>query len=189
MPVEAMVAARRGAGSGRRPGTDRCAPGTVATARAIRLSLRAEPVAVRAALDRLRADLLGAGIAGEDVAVAELVLAEVLNNVVEHAFSDLDGGRIELTVAPGETGLSCEVRDNGRPMPGGAPPGGTPPAAGRPARDEMLEALPEGGFGWFLIRSLAREIAYARKDGGNLLGLRIPLGAGAEAGAAPRPLP
>lgn len=137
---------------------------------AIRLTLPADPESVRVALMRIAAELLAAGITEEDAATAELVLAEVLNNVVEHAFAGCGEGWIEVTIAPEEAELACEVRDNGRPMPGGAPPGGSAPACG-----QALESLPEGGFGWFLIHSLARELAYARESGANLLGLRIPL--------------
>lgn len=170
MPAEAMAAARSGAPSGERPGADGRGPGVGMAPGAIRLSLPADIRSVRGALMRLGAELLCAGISEEDAATAELVLAEVLNNVVEHAFQGSGEGRIELTIAPGYTELACEVRDNGRPMPGGALP-----ACAEPACGDALEALPEGGFGWFLIHSLSRGLTYAREDGANLLGLRIPL--------------
>lgn len=168
------MAARRGASSGHRPGADGRNVGPVAGA--IRLTLPAEPKAVRRALVRICTELLGAGISEDDAATAELVLAEVLNNVVEHAFQGNADGRIELTIAPEEASLACELRDNGRPMPGGALPAGHGPAC-----STAVSALPEGGFGWFLIHSLARDLAYARIDGANILALRIPLSARAQA--------
>jgi serine/threonine-protein kinase RsbW len=171
MPAEVMAAARRGASSGRLPGAAGGGSGVGTCRSAIRLTLSADPVSVRRALVRIGAELLGAGIAETDAANAELVLAEVLNNVVEHAFQDGREGRIELALAAEEAGLTCEVRDDGRPMPGGALPAGLVPVCG-----EALATLPEGGFGWFLIHALARDLAYARKDGVNVLALRIPLG-------------
>jgi len=165
-----MAAARPGATSGHRPRADTCRPGIGAARDTIRLTLPADPESVRVALMRIAAELLGAGIDEEDAATAELVLAEVLNNVVEHAFRGFGAGWIEVTIAPEQAELACEVRDNGRTMPGG-----TLPAGSAPACVKAPEALPEGGFGWFLIHSLARELAYARESGANVLGLRIPL--------------
>jgi len=77
---------------------------------------------------------------------------------------------------PGHAGIGCELRDNGRPMPRGRLPRtampGLPPQPG----PETLESLPEGGFGWFLIRTLARDLCYSREMGTNRLVLRIPYG-------------
>jgi serine/threonine-protein kinase RsbW len=172
MLAEVMTAERSGARSGRQRGAPGRGPGIGASTGAIRLTLPADPDSVRAALIRIATELVRAGIAEEDAATAELVLAEVLNNVVEHAFCGCSEGRIEVTIAPEEADLACEVRNNGHPMPGGALPAGVSPVCG-----QAPEALPEGGFGWFLIHSLTREIAYARDAGANLLGLRIPLSA------------
>jgi serine/threonine-protein kinase RsbW len=33
--------------------------------------------------------------------------------------------------------------------------------------------LPEGGFGWFLIRALSRDLDYRRVGGRNLLSFRL----------------
>jgi serine/threonine-protein kinase RsbW len=33
--------------------------------------------------------------------------------------------------------------------------------------------LPEGGFGWFLIRTLSRDLDYRREGGRNLLSFRL----------------
>lgn len=151
-----------------------CAPAFGDIRGAVRLMLPGDPVAVRAALARLCAELDATGIAGEDVANAELVLAEALNNIVEHAFATpCDDDRIEMTIVAGPVGIGCELRDNGRPMPSGRLP--CTPLSGLPSPDRMvLNALPEGGFGWHLIRSLARNLCYAREEGANRLVFRIP---------------
>lgn len=85
----------------------------------------------------------------------EIVLAEVLNNVVEHAYRDAPGPIcicIDLTASV----LEVSVFDQGAPMPGGH----LPPGLLRPI--EEVEDLPEGGFGWFLIRALTQDLRYER---------------------------
>jgi len=100
---------------------------------------------------------------------AELVLAEAMNNIVEHAYAG-QPGRIELRMQPHAGGLAVSVTDWGRPMPGGALPPGNPPVLSAEAD------LPEGGFGWHLIRSLSTDLTYARVDGQNRLSFLLAPG-------------
>lgn len=118
---------------------------------------------------------------GNDAAgTLQIVLAEVLNNVVEHAYRE-GHGEIRLSILRDGDALRCLVRDRGDPMPGdliatAAPP--EPPAIpGLPAAPAPAEidALPEGGFGWPLIRLLTRDLGYARRGAWNLLSFRLPL--------------
>ncbi len=94
------------------------------------------------------------------------MLAEVLNNVAEHAYGRAGwaggGGGVGR---PG--GVRCRVTDRGHPMPGGEPPEGLLPAV-------QPHDLPEGGFGWFLIRELSRDLRYARIGGENVLSFVVP---------------
>lgn len=107
----------------------------------------------------------------EDVRpTVEIILAEVLNNVVEHAYGAGAEGMIEVSATHRQDGLRFMVRDEGKPLPDEALPPCVLPDIG-----ETLEALPEGGFGWFLIQDLAEDIAYLRKDGCNFLSLRVPI--------------
>lgn len=134
-----------------------------------RLHLPAEPEAVRRALAEARGALASLGVTDECLGDVELVLAEVLNNVVLHAYGMAPGPiAVDLTLRGEE--LVCVVCDRGRPMPGGQPP------QGQPVRlDVGTEALPEGGFGWFLIRSHIRALHYDRDAAGNRLTLHLPL--------------
>lgn len=171
-----MAAPRTGGRAGRpRPIAPSSPPAaTVATepaGDAIRLLVRPDAGSVRDVLIRVAADLADFGVGPLAAGSVELVLAEVLNNVVEHAFSGRDGGRIEVTLAPRPSHIVCIVRDNGRPMPHDRLPSGTAPAPG-----DRIEDLPEGGFGWFLIHNLACDLAYARDDRGNLLRFCVPTG-------------
>jgi serine/threonine-protein kinase RsbW len=62
----------------------------------------------------------------EDRSTAEIVLAEVFNNIVEHAYAGRDGS-IRVWLSLDDRGLTCRIEDEGRPMPGGQAPAGRPP--------------------------------------------------------------
>jgi len=91
-------------------------------------------------------------------------MAEVLNNVVEHAYPEGEEGDIEISAIPSETGIQFLVRDKGVPMPNGTPPSGE-----QGSLDCELDDLPEGGFGWYLIRIMAQNLEYRRSEGYNRL--------------------
>lgn len=96
----------------------------------------------------------------------QIALAEAVNNVVEHAYSGREGGTILVECSLQDTLLLVEIQDAGHPFPGGKLP------EGRPARlPEKREDLPEGGFGWYLIRELASDIKYNRVMDNNQLSL------------------
>lgn len=132
----------------------------------LRLLIHAEPLAVREGLRAVMAAPILSPLPAEVLDRAQIVLAEVLNNIAEHAYAGA-GGRIDLTVQllPGR--LIFRIEDDGRPMPGGALPAGLPV--------DMEGELPEGGFGWHLIRSMAVRLSYLRTGGANLLCFEIPL--------------
>jgi serine/threonine-protein kinase RsbW len=125
------------------------------------IRFRADPMSVRhtltslsAALEKRRPEC--------DFGMFELVLAEVLNNVVEHAYAGREDGLVDLSVKPGATAVRVSVIDDGKPFPAGAPPQREFPTVepGNP---------PEGGFGWPLIRSLTFSLRYRRAEGRNIL--------------------
>lgn len=109
------------------------------------------------------------GLSNEDLSSVEIVLAEALNNVVEHGYPDTHG-EIYLKLRRHRAGILIQIKDRGRPMPGGRTPAGD-----HPATSSRVEHLPEGGYGWFLIRELARDLIYDREDGENILIFRLAL--------------
>ncbi len=129
-----------------------------------RFRLAADALSVRDGLRQAFSAEPLLSLSAEDRGTAEIVLAEVLNNVVEHACAT-GNGPILLALSLGEGLLQCRVEDEGTPMPGGALPAGRP---GDPA------ALPEGGFGWHLIRLLCQSLRYERAGGRNLLSFSLP---------------
>lgn len=120
---------------------------------------------VRQALDDTRSDMRATGADPALCDTSQIILGEVLNNVVEHAYSFEEGHPIELSIWLTKDGLRCEVVDRGVPMPNGVPPAGTLPEFD----GSLREALPEGGFGWAMVRKLTDNLQYFRTDGINKL--------------------
>lgn len=133
----------------------------------LRRCLRSTPDAIRDALAEAQAWMTARGLSPILRAEAELVLAEVLNNIAEHAYQE-SRGQIVLYLRPRAEGLFCFITDHGAAMPGGGLPEGRRPDIGGARAD-----LPEGGFGWHLIRLLTNNLRYDRKRGRNRLGFHL----------------
>lgn len=92
-----------------------------------------------------------------------LILAEALNNVVEHAYRNSEDGDIDIIVKMAVNWVTIEINDFG---PEYALPRST--IMDSPG-EHALEDLPEGGFGWGLIEILTDGISLARIDNRNHL--------------------
>jgi serine/threonine-protein kinase RsbW len=132
--------------------------------------LDSTPDAVRQALRDVRGHLADHRPEPPSDASWEIVVAEVLNNIVEHAYETRPGGEIRLQLAFTAISLQAEFTDFGRAMPCNCVPAGAPADL-----DVPRDALPEGGFGWFLIRSLCSRLDYVHAAGENRLQLEVPL--------------
>lgn len=143
----------------------------------IRMTFPGSALSVRRALETLMTALEPLALEPEEAGTVELVLAEALNNVAEHAYAGQEEGWITLNCAHGPDGLHFTICDEGCAMPEGRAPLGE-----RAPLPEELDALPEGGFGWFLIRDLSHDVEYSRADGINQLTFRMNV---AQAPAAP----
>lgn len=120
--------------------------------------------ALRSAMHALRAMEIEQDVTG----VVEIVLAEVLNNVVEHAYASHGRGVVELEVTQVGDMLEFCIRDDGAPMPGETLPTGQVHDL-----DVAPDDLPEGGFGWFMIRELTQDLRYLRSGNRNELRFRM----------------
>jgi serine/threonine-protein kinase RsbW len=128
--------------------------------------------AVRGGLARVLSGLAPLKLDVDAAGTVELVLAEALNNVVEHALAHTGGQtRIVIRLKHDTLGLHVTIVDRGVPMPDGMAPRGRAPEVAVEMPD-----MPEGGFGWFMIHSLAQNVSYARVGGENHLTLRIAVG-------------
>ncbi|XDA98596.1 ATP-binding protein [Sulfitobacter sp. LCG007] len=136
------------------------------------VSVHGNPQAVREALRRIMLGLSPLALPDEERTAVELAIAEVLNNVVEHAYPE--GGpdaTVDIACSHENDGLHILIRDRGEPM-----------------RDEKLPQmiersvdvatadLPESGFGWWMIAALTKDLKYRREGGENYLSFRVPVG-------------
>ncbi|MBY5933232.1 ATP-binding protein [Tateyamaria omphalii] len=136
---------------------------------AFHISVVSGRLAVRHALAQLLDGLKPLALDVEEAGTVELVMAEALNNIVEHAYPETDAsGPIDITCAHEDDGLHLTVTDSGRAMPDGQTPVGTAAEI-----DVDFCDMPEGGFGWFLIKDLAKDVTYQRQDNQNRLRLRL----------------
>ena len=126
---------------------------------------------IRSALRQACRHLATLPVPPDRLATIELVLAEALNNVAEHAYAGAAPGPVTLTARHDGDRLCIVLRDIGRPLPGLVPPKHTPPDLNVPTED-----LPEGGFGWCLIRDLTDHVDYARHGAENRLTLEFSTG-------------
>jgi serine/threonine-protein kinase RsbW len=125
--------------------------------------------AVRDALAALLSGLKPLSLDIEEAGTVELVVAEVLNNIVEHAYPISDAsGPIDIECVHRSDGLHLCITDTGAAMPDGQIPLGM-----RPDLDVDLQDMPEGGFGWFLIKDLAKDVTYERLGTRNQLKMRL----------------
>lgn len=132
----------------------------------VRIVLEATVLDVREGLRDLLACPLVQDLSQDCRGTTELVLAEALNNVVEHAYARY-AGLIEVEVHRAADELRFDILDQGLPMPGAEPPVGHLPEVG------AFDDLPEGGFGWYLIRSLVNDLAYQRVGANNRLSFGV----------------
>ena len=155
-----------------RHNADPLASGTQGTSNALtdfHLSVGCTDIAVRDCLEQVMRALSPLKLGVEECGTVELVLAEAMNNIVEHAYPPSDApGPIHLHCTHAPDGLHVKIRDAGRPMPDGTTPVGT--AANI---DVDFDDLPEGGFGWFLIKDLAKDVEYRRMNDENNLSFRL----------------
>ena len=124
------------------------------------------PLSVRQALYEILSHPVLAHLSVAARGRAEVVLAEALNNIVEHAYAKSDG-HIDLRLQRRPDRVLCDIVDHGALMPGGALPAGLSQPIG------VDKDLPDGGFGWFLIRSLTENLVYQRIDARNHLSFQF----------------
>ncbi|SMR82291.1 serine/threonine-protein kinase RsbW [Aliiroseovarius halocynthiae] len=130
----------------------------------LHLKFPSDNLSVRQALQQV----LGLRLSLDEKSVVEIVLAEVLNNIVEHAYQERPTGRIDLTIERHTAGLDFLVKDEGLPLPKDLPHTQVMHDLNC-AKDD----LPEGGFGWLLVRELTENLHYEWREGQNILTFRI----------------
>ena len=115
-------------------------------------------------VDRVCQRLAERGVDAVRLDDTRLALTEAINNVHEHAYGG-KGGPVSVMAEGSGDGFTLTLRDRGAGMTGVLPGDCLPACRG------AVDSLPEGGFGWFMIRQLADSVAYSSKDGHNALRL------------------
>lgn len=165
-----------------------------------RYRLGTDPAALRAGLALLTLELARLGLRDQALTDAEIVLAEVLNNIGEHAYGGAGGWVDVALVARAPGGVCCLIRDRGRPLPAavlrqmaagpaanmpcsdqrpGVGPAPAPRAKARrtavaPPWPDAGQRLAEGGYGLGLIAALAASVEHRRLGASNWLRLTLP---------------
>lgn len=134
----------------------------------IHLVFAATDEAVRHALKSVRETLLSLKVDELTLGTIEIVLAEAANNIVEHAYPASALGTVTLLSRIENKLVRFELRDTGTALPGGE----LPPKQNHNLSAD-LEDLPEGGFGWGLIRDMSTKLTYRRSNGRNILRFSI----------------
>ncbi|MDF1802657.1 ATP-binding protein [Thalassovita sp.] len=130
----------------------------------------ATELGVRGALSQLQSFLQRSSVQDDDCGKAEIVVAEALNNVVEHAYAETGNGTIDLRCRQSPLCIDITILDRGVPVPVHVFAKRQPPNI-----DVEIDDLPEGGFGWMLIQEMTENLSYQRVDGTNCLRMAIPL--------------
>lgn len=134
--------------------------------------LRARPESVRDTLVDVRRRF-AQEVSDDTLGRLELVLAEVMNNVAEHAGVISEGQlisatpHIHLCIVRHDSGLACAITDNGISVPDEC-------LLPRDLPRKDMTNLPEGGFGWYLIQDLTQALCYYREHQRNFLAFNVP---------------
>ena len=137
----------------------------------IQIEVFSGPEAAREMLAHLMKGAQKLNLSEDSLGTVELVVAEAINNIVEHAYPPTGReGPIRLAAQLYESNFHVVLIDEGRGMPDGTLPDGSPTNV-----DVDRMHLPEGGFGWFLIRTQSKDLSYERAGWENRLSFHIPI--------------
>ncbi|MEM9046273.1 MAG: ATP-binding protein [Pseudomonadota bacterium] len=128
--------------------------------------LTSEYTSIAPAMDRIRASirpiLALMQQSDADLDVLETVLVEVVNNIIRHAYHGRPGQPIHIGFWQDRDRVFLGIWDRGRPFSFASLP---PPTTAAPS----LQAAPESGFGWLIIRGSVDDLTYERVLEWNIL--------------------
>lgn len=95
-----------------------------------------------------------------------LCFDELITNAISYGFDALDEAALSVELSIRDGAVVAEIRDNGRPFD---------PFTEAPDADTTLrvEERPVGGLGVLLVRESMDEFSYERRDGMNVVTLRL----------------
>lgn len=102
------------------------------------------------------------GFADKDIYSIQLAADEASSNIIEHAYSGVENGKLEIDCNIGNGELKIVMRDWGKPF--------DPESVPEPNIKADLSERKIGGLGMYLMRKLMDEVSYAASpDSGNTL--------------------
>jgi anti-sigma regulatory factor (Ser/Thr protein kinase) len=127
------------------------------------LRVRSSVEAIGPASEQAETWLAGQGVSPDAAYLVSLAIEELVTNCIKYGYDDSQDHTVVIVISVEAGALRVEVIDDGRPF--------NPLDA--PAPDLSLEMAdrPVGGLGIHLLRELADEVAYERRDGTNHLKL------------------
>lgn len=130
----------------------------------LHLTCNGELWAIREALLEVETFLKLHGIHTGDIEDIQLVLAEAMTNIARHAYP-VGTDQIWLSLRLNASRIECDLLDRGVAF--------DPSKLGQTPPEPAL--CNEGGYGWFIIRSLSEGLNYTRKNGCNNLSFSVPI--------------
>jgi serine/threonine-protein kinase RsbW len=97
------------------------------------------------------------------IASIQIALEEVLTNILNHGYADLDPHKIEIHAIVEPSGMTLEILDDGIPFDPTRHERTAPP-------DDPMTA--PGGLGILFVRRMMDEVTFERIDGRNHLTMR-----------------
>ena len=119
--------------------------------------------AIHPATVRAEAWLVEQQVSFEAMYLVSLAIEELVTNCIKYGYQDSNDHTIDFLLSVSEGTLRLDVIDDGSPF--------NPLEATRPDLSLPPEKRPIGGLGLHLLRELADEMNYERKDGTNRLRL------------------
>ena len=125
------------------------------------LHIRSVLDSIRPATEQAEVWLAGQQVSFEAMYLVSLAIEELVTNCIKYGYTDRKDHTIDFVLSVDEGALRMIVIDDGNPF--------DPLAAPRPDLTLPPERRPIGGLGLHLLRELADEMHYERRDGTNRL--------------------
>ncbi len=116
-------------------------------------------------LTELGTALDAAGVGPRGRFQSELVFEEMVTNVIRYGYDDEELHVVDVAVRVVDADVVMVVSDDGKPF--------NPLERAAPEQPHSLAEAQVGGLGIMLVRKAARQMSYERRDGRNLLTVRI----------------
>lgn len=119
--------------------------------------------AIRPATEQAESWLAGRSVSFEAMYLASLAIEELVTNCIKYGYDDPKEHAIDFIFSVEDGALRIEAIDDGNPF--------NPLEAPGPDLSVAIENRPIGGLGLHLLRELADDMSYERRDGTNRLRL------------------